>query len=158
MIKKTLAMTIIVVLLGFSFSLANSDHSMGSEKRQMMKMPSTDVFADGVQATFMVMKNESHENMLKQMKMNEDIEKGSTHNIMILLKDEMTGREFANIPVTIVVTDQNDNEQRKRGSYKDMMRTYDAYFKMSQSEKYEIRIVFETEGTKRSIGVSHEMN
>lgn len=80
MIMKVLLMTIISLLMLPSFSLAQHGH-MGGEKQQPMKMQSTDVLADELEATFMVMKNESHTTMLKNMKMKEDIESGSTHNI-----------------------------------------------------------------------------
>lgn len=158
MVTKSLPMTIIFLLLAFSLSFAQHEQ-MGEDKQQAqpMKMPSIDVFTDGVHVTFMVMKNESHKNMLKQMKMNEELEQGTTHNIMILVRDEKTGKEFAHIPVTIMVADPDDNEQTKKGSYKDMMRTYDAYFRMNQTGKYQIRVLFETEGKKRSIGISHDM-
>jgi len=157
MAKRVLpAIAVSFLLLISSFSLAHSQHHMSGEKQQTMKMPSTEVFSDGIEATFMVMMNENHKNMLKNMKMKEDLEPGSTHNIMILIKDEATGAEINNIPVTIKVTDPDDNEQIKKGSYKEMMRTYDAYFDLSKKGKYQIRIVFETKGQKKAIGTSYE--
>jgi hypothetical protein len=148
MAKKVFFIAVLFLILIASSGLAVSEHHGAGEKGQTMKMPSIDVFTDGVQVTFMVM---------KQMKMNEEIEQGTTHNIMILVRDERTGKEFADIPVTITVADPDDNEQIKKGSYKNMMRTYDAYFRMNQTGKYRIRILFETEGKKRSVGISHDM-
>ncbi|HEY3277918.1 MAG TPA: hypothetical protein VGJ94_14970 [Syntrophorhabdaceae bacterium] len=144
------------LLAASPFSFAQTAHSE-EENQGMMKMPSIDVFSDDIQATFMVMANSSHEKMLKTMKMKEKLEPGSTHNIMILVKEEATGREIRNLPVTIKVTDPDDNEQVKTGSFKEMMRTYDAYFNMSKKGKYQIRIIFEAKGQKRSVGISHEV-
>lgn len=50
-----------------------------------MKMDNTDVFADGVQITFMVMCNEMHKGMLDKMKMKDDLEPGTNHDIMVFL-------------------------------------------------------------------------
>ncbi len=104
------------------------------------------------------MPNSSHKNMLKNMKMEDDIEPGSTHNIMVLLKDEKTGEEFAGARVSLKVVDSDDGEQMKTASYKKMMRTYDAYFKLAKTGKYMITVLLDTGALKRSIGLSYEMS
>ncbi len=148
--------TVLLLLAAVSVSFAQHGHGAAGATEPAMKMASTDVFADGIEATFMVMMNQNHKVMLKNMNMKEDIEPSTTHNIMILVKDE-SGKEFNDIPVKIKVTDPNDNEQTKTGSYKAMMRTYDAYFNMHEKGKYQIRVQFETQGQRRSIGVSYEL-
>ena len=40
----------------------------------------------------MVMMNQNHKMMLKNINMKEDIEPGTTHNIMILVKDKSPAR------------------------------------------------------------------
>ncbi len=154
--KGILSTTVLLLLVISSVSFAQSDHTKKA-KQPPMKMASTDVIADGIQATFMVMPNESHKKMLKNMKMKEEVEPGSTHNVMIILKDVKTGKEFNNLPAIIKVTDEDDNEVLKSGSFTDMMRTYDAYFCLEQKKKYQITILFETQGQKRSIGILYEM-
>jgi hypothetical protein len=76
---------------------------------------------------------------------------------MIILKDARTGKEFQNLPATIKVIDEDDNEQVKNTSFTDMMRTYDAYFSLEQKKKYQIIIFFETLGQKKSIGILYEL-
>jgi hypothetical protein len=49
-------------------------------------------------------------------------------------------------------------EQIKTGSYKKVMRTYDAYFKLSETGKYMITVLLDTGAQKRSIGISYDMN
>ncbi len=159
---KKIFVVLFISVFGLSMlptsALAQHGHGESAARPQpAMKMASTDVFADGIEATFMVMMNQNHKMMLKNMNMKEDIEPGTTHNIMILVKDEKSGKEFDNIPVTIKMTDPSDNEQTKTGSYKAMMRTYDAYFTMREKGKYQIRVLFETQGLKRSIGISYEL-
>lgn len=156
MIKRILCTTALLLLLISSVSFAQSDH-MEKAKQPPMKMASTDVIADGIQATFMVMPNESHKKMLKNMKMKEEVEPGSTHNVMIILKDVKTGKEFKNLPATIKIIDEDDNEQIKSSSFMDMMRTYDAYFSLERKKKYQIIILFETQGQKKSIGILYEL-
>jgi hypothetical protein len=90
--------------------------------------------------------------------MPDNIEPGSTHNIMVLLKDEKTGEEFTGARVSLKVVDSDDGEQIKTGSYNKMMRTYDAYFKLATTDKYVIIMLLDTGTQKRSIGLSYEMN
>jgi hypothetical protein len=138
-------------------SIAQHGH-MAAEKQPMMKMASTDIVADGLVVTFMVMPNSTHKNMLKNMKMVDDIEPGSTHNIMVLIRDEKTGDEVIGSRVSLKVVDSDDDEQIKTGSYKKLMRTFDAYFKLANTGKYMITMLLDTGTQKRSIGLSYDMN
>ena len=72
-----------------SFAFAQHQHG-GAATGGAMKMESKDVLVEGVKASFMVMANENHKKMLKDMNMKDDIEPGSTHNITVTLKDEKT--------------------------------------------------------------------
>jgi hypothetical protein len=137
-------------------SIAQHGH-MAAEKQPMMKMASTDIVADGLVVTFMVMPNSTHKNMLKNMKMVDDIEPGSTHNIMVLIR-EKTGDEVIGSRVSLKVVDSDDDEQIKTGSYKKLMRTFDAYFKLANTGKYMITMLLDTGTQKRSIGLSYDMN
>ncbi len=145
-----------VLFLLTSLSIAQHGH-MAAEKQSEMKMASTDVVAEGLVVTFMVMPNGTHKGMLKNMKMEDDIEPGSTHNIMVLVKDEKTGEEFPDARVSLKVVDSDDDEQIKTGSYKKMMRTYDAYFKLVKMGKYMITVLLDTGAKKRSIGISYNI-
>ncbi len=158
--KKVLLAAFVPLFVLFSLaSLSLAEHGqMAAEKQPAMKMASTDVVADGLVVTFMVMPNSNHKNMLKNMKMEDDIEPRSTHNIMVLIKDEKTGEEFAGARVSLKVVDSDDGEQIKTGSYKKMMRTYDAYFKLAKTGKYMITALLDTGAQKRSIGISYELN
>ena len=160
--KKILSALLVSLFMLFSLaspSLAQHGH-MGAEKQpeMKMKMASTDVVADGLVVTFMVMPNSTHKGMLKNMKMEDDIEPGSSHNIMVLIKDEKSGGEFPGARVSLKVADADDEEQIKTGSYKKMMRTYDAYFTLTKTGKYTITVLLDTGVQKRSIGISYEMN
>src|SRR5450756_1582241 len=84
--KKVLLAVLLPLFVFFLLSSPSiAQHgNMAAEKQPVMKMASTDVVADGLVVTFMVMPNSNHKNMLKNMKMADDIEPGSTHNIMVL--------------------------------------------------------------------------
>ena len=158
--KKVLLASLVslfVLFLLVSPLIAQHGH-MAAEKQPVMKMASTDVVADGLVVTFCVMPNSTHKNMLKNMKMEDDIEPGSTHNIMVLLKDEKTGEEFTGARVSLKVVDSDDDEQIKTGRYNKVMRTYDAYFKLSETGKYMITVLLDTGARKRSIGISYDMS
>jgi len=158
--KKILLASLVslfVLFLLVSPLIAQHGH-MAAEKQPVMKMASTDVVSDGLVVTFIVMPNSAHKNMLKNMKMGDDIEPGSTHNIMVLLKDEKTGEEFTGARVSLKVVDSDDDEQIKTGSYKKMMGTYYAYFKLAKTDKYMITVLLDTGAQKRSIGISYDMS
>ncbi|MFH1077637.1 MAG: hypothetical protein V1753_12560 [Pseudomonadota bacterium] len=120
--KKFLAVLFISVfglLMLPSSSLAQHGHGGGGGQQQpAMKMDNRDVFADGVQITFMVMRNEMHKGMLEKMKMKDDLEAGTTHDIMVLIRDEKTGKELADAQVTLKVIGPDEKEQVKSANYK----------------------------------------
>jgi hypothetical protein len=159
--KKFLSMVSVSLLGLLSITaLAFSQHGHGGgagNQQPAMKMNSTDVFADGLQVTFMVMRNEMHKGMIEKMKMKEALEPGSTHNIMVLIRDEKTGKEFTDGRVTLKVVGPDDKDQVKSANYKEMMRTYDAYFNLSGEGKYQVAALFEISGQKRVVGVSFEI-
>lgn len=76
---------------------------------------------------------------------------------MVLLKDEKTGKELTGARVSLKVVDSDEDEQIKTGSYKKIMRAYDAYFKLSETGKYMITVLLDTGAQKRSIGISYDM-
>ncbi len=159
--KKVLSAVVIValgLLLFSSFSLAQHMQGGSGEKPQpAMKMNSTDVVADGLQVTFMVMRNETHKGMLEKMKMKEALEPGSTHNIMVLVRDEKTGKELTGGKVTLKLVSPDEKEQVKSANYKEMMRTYDAYFNLAETGRYQVTALFEIGGQKRAVGISYDI-
>ena len=159
--KKILSSFVIAVfglLVVSALSFAQHMPTADAEKTQAsMKMNSTDVRADGLQVTFMVMRNETHKGMLEKMKMNEQIEQGSTHNIMIVIRDEKTGKEFTGGKVTLKLVTPDEKEQVRKTNYKDMMKTYDAYFNLSETGRYQVLAEFETGGQKRAVGMSYDI-
>ena len=162
---RKILVVLFITVVGLSMfppcSLAEHGHEgmMGAQPQQQpaMKMDSTDVFADGVQVTFMIMRNEMHKGMLQKMKMKDDLEAGTTHDVMVVIRDEKTGRELTNVRVTLKVIGPDDNEQVKAANYKEMMRTYDAYSNLAEKGKYQVLALFEIGGQKRAIGISHEI-
>src|SRR4030066_1907083 len=105
-----------------------------------MEMESKDVLVDGVKVSFMVMANESHKKMLKDMNMKDDIEPGSTHNITVTLKDEKTQKEITDAQVNMKVVDPKGKDQIKPMKYEETMKSYDAYFKLPDKGKHQVMI------------------
>jgi hypothetical protein len=139
-----------------SFALAQHQHG-GTSSGGGMKMDSKDVLVDGVKVSFMVMANEDHKKMLKDMNMKEDIEPGTTHNIAVVLKDEKTQKEITNSQVTMKVIDPKGKDQVKPLKYEDMMKSYDTYFDLREKGKYQILILFKVGEQKRTAGIYHEI-
>jgi hypothetical protein len=147
-----------LVLALFVLSTSFAQHGgHGGTSGGGMKMESKDVLVEGVKVSFMVMANDEHRKMLKDMKMKEDIEPGTTHDITVVLKDEKTQKEITDAQVTMKVVDPKGKDQVKPLKYEDMMKSYDAYFNLPEKGKYQIIILFKVGEQKRTAGIYHEM-
>jgi esterase/lipase len=139
-----------------SFSFAQHSHggvSMGTP----MKMETKDVLVEGVKVTFQMMTNEEHQKMLKDMKMKEDIEPGTTHNITATLKDVRTQKDITDVQITMKVVDPKGKDQIKALKYEDMMKSYDAFFNLPDKGKYQLMILAKTGEKKITAGVYYEI-
>ena len=122
-----------------------------------MKMETKEVLVEGVKVTFEIMANEEHRKMLKDMKMKEDIEPGTTHNITVTLKDEKTQKEITNAQITMKVVDPKGKDQIKPLKYEEMMKNYDAYFNLPEKGKYQVMILFKVGDQKKTAGIYYEI-
>jgi hypothetical protein len=157
--KRLFSMLGVFVLSCFvlaSLSLAQHSHG-GMSMGTPMKMDTKEVIVEGVKVTFQIMTNDEHQKMLKDMKMKEDIEPGTTYNITVLLKDETTQTDVANALITMKVVDPNGKDQIKPLKYEEAMKSYDAYFKLSDKGKYQVIILFKVGDQKRTAGIYYEI-
>jgi hypothetical protein len=122
-----------------------------------MKMETKEVLVEGVKVTFQIMANDEHRKMLKDMKMKEDIEPGTTHNITVTLKDEKAQKEITNAQINMKVIDPKGKDQIKALKYEEMMKSYDAYYNLSDKGKYQVMILFKVGEKKRTAGIYYEM-
>jgi hypothetical protein len=139
-----------------SVSLAQHSHG-GMSMGTPMKMDTKEVLVEGVKVTFQIMDNKEHQKMLKDMKMKEDIESGTTHNITVTLKDEKTQKEIADAQINMKVVDPKGKDQIKSLKYEDMMKSYDAYFNLPEKGKYQVMILFKVGEQKRTAGIYYEV-
>jgi len=139
-----------------SISLAQHSHG-GISTGGSMKMDTKDVLVEGVKVSFMVMANESHKKMLKDMKMKEEIEPGTTHNITVILKDDKTQKEITDAQITMKVVDPKGKDQIKTLKYEGEMKSYDAYFNLPDKGKYQVMILFKVGEQKKTAGIYHEI-
>jgi predicted thioesterase len=146
----------IIVFAVISVSLAQHSHG-GMSTGTPMKMDSKDVLVEGVKVSFQIMANDEHKKMLKDMKMKEDVEAGTTHNITVTLKDEKTQKEITEAQINMKVIDPKGKDQIKALKYEDMMKSYDAYFNLPEKGKYQVMILFKIREQKRTAGIYYEV-
>jgi hypothetical protein len=157
--KKVISVIGLTVFSFFAFvsvPLAQHSHggmSMGSS----MKMDTKEVLAEGVKVTFQMMANDEHRKMLKDMKMKEDIEPGTTHNITVMLKDEKSQKEITNAQVSMKVVDPKGKDQIKPLKYDGEMKSYDAYFNLPEKGKYQIMILAKVGEKKTTAGIYYDL-
>ena len=154
--KRVVSVSVVMVVAGLliltSLSFAQHQHG-GMSMGGSMKMDTKEVLVEGTKVTFQIMANDEHQKMLKDMKMKEDIEAGTTHNITVILKDEKSQKEITNAQVNMKVVDPKGKDQVKPLKYEDMMKSYDAYFNLPEKGKYQIMILFKVGDQKKTAGV-----
>jgi hypothetical protein len=139
-------------------SLSLAQHSSGGMSMgTSTKMDTKEVIVEGVKVTFQIMTNDEHQKMLKEMKMKEAIEPGTTHNITVILTDEKTQQEITNAQINMKVIDPKGQDQIKPLKYEEEMKSYDAYFKLSDKGKYQVIILFKVGEQKRTAGIYYEI-
>ncbi len=150
--KKLISILGILALSCFvltSPSIAQHSHG-GMSMGTPMKMDTKEVLVEGVKVTFQMMANDEHKKMLKDMKMQEDVEAGTTHNITVTLKDEKTQKEIPDAQINMKVVDPKGKDQVKALKYEGEMKSYDAFFNLPEKGKYQVIILFKV-GDKKSI-------
>jgi hypothetical protein len=155
--KKYKASTLFIAAVSLlipSFSAAQ--HSHGSSPGSM-KMDTREVLVEGVKVTFQIMANAEHRKMLKDMKMKDDVEEGTTHNVSVVLTDPATRREITDAAVSMKVVDPKAKDQIKTLKYESSMKSYDAYFNLPEKGKYELLVLIKTGDQKRTAGTFYEL-
>jgi len=155
--KKLISIFGVLILSLFFFtslSLAQHSHGHGAAP---MKMDTKEVIVEGVKVIFQIMNNEEHKKMLRDMKMKEDIEPGTTHNITVTLKDEKAQKEITNAQINMKLIDPKGKDQIKALKYEEMMKSYDAYFNLPDKGKYQVMVLFKIVDQKRTAGIYYEV-
>jgi hypothetical protein len=122
-----------------------------------MKMDTREVLVEGVKVTFQIMANDEHKKMLKDMKMKENVEAGTTHNITVTLKDEKTQKEMTDAQISMKVVDPKGKDQIKPLKYDGEMKSYDAYFSLPEKGKYQVMILAKVGEKKTTAGIYYEI-
>jgi hypothetical protein len=156
--NKWLTLSVAVVsLLVPALSSAQHVHGQGSGGSSM-KMDTREVLVEGVKVTFQIMANAEHRKMLKEMKMKDDIEAGTTHNVTVTLTDPATQKPITDAAVSMKVVDPKGGDQIKNLKYEGSMKSYDGYFNLPEKGKYELLVLIKAGDRKKTAGVYYELN
>jgi len=145
-----------VAMLAPAFSSAQHTHGHGLGG-DSMKMDTREVLVEGVKVTFQIMANAEHLKMLKDMKMKDEIEAGTTHNVTVILTDQTTQKPITDASVSMKVIDPKGKDQIKSLNYESSMQSFDAYFNMPENGRYQILILFKTGEQKRTAGIHYDL-
>jgi len=148
---------LVVGLFGLT-SLSLAQHSHGGMSGGSMKMDTREVLVEGTKVTFQIMANAEHQKMLKDMKMKEDVEAGTSHNITVTLKDEKSQKEITNAEITMKVVDPKGKDQIKALRYDKDMKSYDAYFTLPEKGKYQVMVLVKQGDQKKTAGIFYDVN
>ena len=148
---------LVVGLFGLA-SLSLAQHSHGGMSGGSMKMDTREVLVEGTKVTFQIMANGEHQKMLKDMKMKEDVEAGTSHNITVTLKNEKSQKEITNAEITMKVVDPKGKDQIKALRYDKDMKSYDAYFTLPEKGKYQVMVLVKQGDQKKTAGIFYDVN
>ena len=158
--KKYKWLVLGLVLVGMlvpALSSAQHTHGQGSGGGSM-KMDTREVLVEGVKVTFQIMANAEHRKMLKDMKMKEDIEQGTTHNVTVILTDQATQKQISDAAVSMKVVDPKGKDQIKNLKYESSMKSYDGYFNLPEKGKYELLVLIKAGDQRKTAGIYYELN
>ena len=159
MVRRVISVFGVFVFCLFTFvaiSLAQHSHG-GMSTGTPMKMDTREVLVEGVKVSFQIMANDEHQKMLKDMKMKEDIEPATTHNITVTLKDEKSQKEITDAKINMKVIDPKGKDQIKTLKYEDTMKSYDAFFNLPEKGKYQVMILAKVGEKKTTAGIYYEL-
>jgi hypothetical protein len=151
----TLAIAVVFPLIPAPSS-AQHTHGHGSGAGSM-KMDTREVLVEGVKVTFQIMVNAEHRKMLNDMKMKDDIEAGTTHNVTLVLTDLATQSEITDAAVSMKVVDPAGKDQIKNLKYESSMKSYDGYFNMPEKGRYELLVLVKRGDQKKTAGIYYEL-
>jgi len=106
----------------------------------------------GIKAAFSLMPMADHLKMLKDMKMKVEVDPKATHNIAVTLTDTRTNLPIMGAVVKMKVIDPKGKEQIKLLDFIQSMNQYAGDFTLSGKGRYQILILFKTDGKKRAAG------
>lgn len=145
-----------IVILAPALASAQHAHGHGSSGGGM-KMDTREVLVEGVKVTFQIMANDEHRKMLKEMKMKDDIEAGTTHNVTVTLTDPSTQKQLTDAAVSMKVVDPAGKEQIKSLKYEGSMKSHDAYFNMPDKGRYELLVLIRQADRRTTAGVYYDL-
>ena len=122
-----------------------------------MQMDTREVLVEGLKVTFQIMANSEHRKMLKDMKMQDDIEPGTTHNVTVILSDRTTQKPVTEATVSMRVVDPAGKDQIKGLKYESSMQSFDAYFNLTAKGRYELLVLIKAGGLKKTAGIYYEL-
>jgi len=139
-----------------SMTLAQHAHGHGAAAGGGMKMDTREVLVEGVKVVFQIMTNAEHQKMLTDMKSKEEPEKGTTHNIAVVLTDDKTKKEIMDAQVKMKLIDPKGADQVKSLRVSEAMKSYDNYFNLADKGQYQLLVAFKVGEQTRNAGVYYD--
>jgi len=112
---------------------------------------------DGVKASFSIMNMAEHKKMLKDMKMNLEVDPQATHNIAVSLSDTRTNLPLTDAVVKMKVIDPKGKAQIKLLDFTPAMNQYAGDFTLPEKGRYQILILFKAGNKKQAAGFYYAM-
>jgi len=139
-----------------SMTMAQHAHGHGAASGGGMKMDTREVLVEGVKVVFQIMTNAEHQKMLTDMKSKEEPEKGTTHNVTVVLTDEKTKKEIMDAQVKMKLIDPKGADQVKSLRASEAMKSYDNYFNLADKGQYQLLVAFKVGEQTRNAGVYYD--
>jgi hypothetical protein len=112
---------------------------------------------NNIKASFSIMNMAEYKKMLKDMKMNMEVDPQATHNIAVTLTDTRTNQPISDAVVKMKVIDPKGKAQIKLLDFILTMNQYEGDFTLSEKGRYQILILFKAGGKKQAAGFYYHL-
>ncbi len=115
-----------------------------------------ELLVDGLRIAFHVMGNAEHRRMLREMKLKDNVEPESTHNITVMLSDAASKKPLTGASVGMKVVDPRGGEQIRPLTYNEGLQGYEGFFRLPEKGTYEFFVVVRIGEERKTAGISWE--
>lgn len=116
-----------------------------------------EVLVDGLRVAFHIMENDAHRQMLREMKLKDNVEPGTTHNVTVMLSEAASKRPVTDAAVGMKVVDPRGGEQIRPLAYNEGLKGYEGYFRLPEKGTYELLVLVRIGEERKTAGIRWDL-
>jgi len=135
---------------------AQHDHTHGAG-HGAGQAATREVLVDGLRVAFHVMENTAHRRMLREMKLKDNVEPGTTHNVTVMLSEAASKRPVTDAAVGMKIVEPGGGEQIRQLAYNAGLKGYEGYFRLPEKGTYELLVLVRIGEERKTAGIRWDL-